>query len=96
MDAEALESATRHKASFDRNRELSRSLLFTYANPLDCRPDREDLFLVASETEDFLRAVGEADLADRIQREVHAAVDTALAMQSYRLRLALLRHGVHV
>ena len=96
MDAEALEAATRHKMEFDRNRELSRSLRCTHEHPLDCRPDREDLFLVASETEEYLRAVGDADLADRIQREVHAAVDTALAMQSYRLRLALLRHGVHV
>ncbi|ACB24629.1 MULTISPECIES: hypothetical protein [Methylobacterium] len=40
--------------------------------------------------------LGDPSYADRLRADVAQAVDTALALHSYRLRIRLLRAGVHV
>jgi len=97
MDALALEAAAKAKAELDRTEELARALrIASQSTPLDCRPGSENVFAVAAEAELFLRVTGVPEHADRLRGDVATAVDTALALHSYRLRIHLLRAGVHV
>ncbi|MCX4196546.1 hypothetical protein OMR07_13970 [Methylobacterium organophilum] len=96
MDALALEAAAKTKAEIDRTEELARALRTASLHPHACGPGSEDLFAVAKEAELFLRVTDCQGNADRFRGEVATAVDTALALHSYRLRIRLLRAGVHV
>ncbi|WCS27965.1 hypothetical protein LOK46_14410 [Methylobacterium sp. NMS14P] len=96
MDALALEAPAKTKAELDRTEELARALRTTSLHPHACGPGSEDLFAVAKEVELFLRVTGSQSNADRFQGEVATAVDTAPTLHSYRLRIRLLRAGVHV
>ncbi|MBE7244623.1 MAG: hypothetical protein INR63_06710 [Actinomycetospora chiangmaiensis] len=96
MDAPALEAAAKTRAELDRTEELARALRTASLFPNASGPGSEDLFAVAKEAELFLRVAGTPDHADRLRSDVAMAVDTALAIHSYRLRIRLLRAGVHV
>jgi hypothetical protein len=96
MDAQALAAATRLKAELDRTEELTRALRTASLYPRADSPGSEDLFAVAREAEEFLRVTDAVSHGDRLRGDVATAVDTALALHSYRLRIHLLRVGVHV
>ncbi|GJD87249.1 hypothetical protein BHAOGJBA_0749 [Methylobacterium hispanicum] len=97
MDAQALEAAAWTKAELDVTEELTRALRATRYKPMDGPdPEPEAVFDVARRIGDHLHAAGAPEMADRLEAEIFAAADTALAVHSYRLRIKLLRAGVHV
>ena len=96
MDATAFAAAARVKAELDRTEEFARALRTASLYPHDARPGSEDVFAIAREAEEFLRVTSDASHADRLKGDVATAIDTALALNSYRLRIRLLRVGVHV
>ncbi|MFH6786644.1 hypothetical protein [Methylobacterium sp. MA0201] len=96
MDAQALAAATRLKAELDRTEELATALRTASLHPHADGPGSECVFAVAKEADIFLRVTSDASHGDRLRGEVATAVDTALALHSYRLRIRLLRVGVHI
>lgn len=97
MNAQDLEAAAKTKAELDITERLAKALRATRYKPMDGHdPEPEAVFDVARGIGDYLHAAGAPETADRLEAEIFAAADTALALHSYRLRIKLLRAGVLV